>query len=91
MEYQKNVFKFYLPVYKDNEVFANIEVTCDFVGFINKVFNNFHAGNTLWQYLVTAEGEILIQNYSTQAIKVSGLKQLADSVNFGNEGWMMQR
>jgi PAS domain S-box-containing protein len=91
VEYQKNVFKFYLPVYKKNEVYANIEVTCDFVGFINKVFNNFHAGNTLWQYLVSGEGEILIQNYSTQPIKVSNLKQLADSVMQGNEGWMMQK
>ncbi len=91
VEYQKNIFKFYLPVYKDNVVFANIEVTCDFAGFINKVFNNFHAGNTLWQYLVTEEGEILIQNYSTQPIRVTNLKQLADSVILGNEGWMMQK
>ena len=91
VEYQKNVFKFYLPVYKENEVFANIEVTCNFAGFMNKMFNNFHAGNTLWQYLVTEDGEVLIQNYSTQPLQISNLKQLADSVILGNEGWMMQK
>jgi PAS domain S-box-containing protein len=91
VEFQKNVFKFYLPVYKENAVFANIEVTCDFVGFINKEFNNFHAGNTIWQYLVTDEGDVIIQNYSTQPIKVTNIQQLADSLILGNEGWMMQK
>lgn len=90
VEFENNTFKYYLPVFKDNQVFGNIEVTFDFVGYLNRIFASYHAGNALWQYLVKDTGTIVVQNYATQPIRINNIRELADSVMSGNEGSMMQ-
>ena len=90
VDFDNKTFKFYLPIFKDNQVFGNIEVTIDLIGYMNSIFNSYHAGNSLFQFLVNSAGTILVQNYATQPIIVSSIKSLADSVMEGSGGYLMQ-
>jgi signal transduction histidine kinase/CheY-like chemotaxis protein len=90
VEYSANSFQFYLPVFKDNQVFGNIEVTCDFISYMNHIFNNYHAGNTLWQYIIDENGKLLLQNLSEKAVSLTNLNMINDSLAEGTEGWIRQ-
>ncbi len=57
-----NNYLFYLPVFKNNEVIANVVVTLDFEKFLFSVLNNFLLDETLWQWILNDKGNLISAN-----------------------------
>ena len=63
---QGNTYHFYLPVFKDNYVYGNIIVAIDFSRYLNSVLENFHLDNTLWQWIIDKNGNVLSKNIDAE-------------------------
>ncbi len=80
-----------LPVFKDNETVVNILIKADINNYINSVFENYHLGNTLWQWLVSAEGTIVSNNLTRDTISVSHLNKISDDIKNGFNGTILHK
>ena len=57
-----NNYMYYLPVFKDNEVIANVVVTLDFEKYLFSVLDNFLLDETLWQWILDNNGNLISAN-----------------------------
>ena len=80
-----------LPVFKDNKPVINILVKSDIELYINSIFENYHLGNTLWQWLVNTEGEIISNNLTHDAISVSELDRIIEDIKNGFNGSLLHK
>jgi signal transduction histidine kinase/CheY-like chemotaxis protein len=56
---------FTLPVFRENTPVANIVVRIDTRKYIEAVFAGYHIDNTLWQWLVNRDGEIIFTTFTS--------------------------
>jgi signal transduction histidine kinase/CheY-like chemotaxis protein len=55
-------YLYYIPVFKDQKVVANIVVTLDFERFIFSVLKKFYLDGTLWQWILNEKGNLISAN-----------------------------
>lgn len=57
-----NNYLYYIPVFKDKLVVANIVVTLDFEKFIFSVLDKFYLDGMLWQWILNDKGNLISAN-----------------------------
>lgn len=79
-------FYFAIPVFKDNVVQSNIIIDIDFTRYMGIVFDQYKLENTLWQWIITDEGEIVSTFGYDLIIDPQDLEKISDQIIEGNEG-----
>ncbi len=82
-------YTYVLPVFKDNKTVINILIKSDIDNYINSVFENYHLGNTLWQWLVSTNGEIISNNLTHDSISVNKLDKIINDISNGFNGSLL--
>lgn len=84
-------YTYILPVFKDNKPVVNILIKVDIDGYINSVFENYHLGNTLWQWLINTDGEILSNNLTKDSIQVTKIENIITEIENGFNGSILNK
>lgn len=79
-------FTYVLPVFRENKSVVNILIKVDINQYINSVFENYHLGNTLWQWLVTKNGKILSNNITRDTLSIGKLDKITTEISNGFKG-----
>lgn len=79
-------YTYVLPVFKDNNSILNILIKVDIDNYINSVFENYHLGNTLWQWLLDTEGNIVSNNLTNDTLSVTKLDKITTDIQNGFHG-----
>jgi len=82
-------YTYVLPVFKDNKTVVNILIKVNITQYIRSVFENYHLGTTLWQWLVDTDGKILTNNIVKDTISVSELPKIIPDINEGLKGSLL--
>jgi len=82
-------YTYVLPVFKDNKTVINILVKADIDQYISSVFENYHIGTTLWQWLISTEGEIISNNVTRDSISVQKMNEITEDLNNGFKGSLL--
>lgn len=75
-----------LPVFKDNLTTLNILIKVDIDTYINSIFENYHLGKTLWQWLVSTDGVIISNNLTKDSIQITQLEKITSDLQNGYQG-----
>ena len=70
---------FTLPVFRENTPVANIVVRIDTRKYIEAVFAGYHIDNTLWQWLINRDGEIIFSTFTSGPPEMQGPESIASS------------
>lgn len=84
-------YTYVLPVFNDNNTVINILVKADIKNYINSVFENYHLGNTLWQWLIDTNSQIISNNLTRDSISVSKLYKITEDINNGYKGSILHK
>lgn len=84
-------YTYILPVFRENQTVINIIVKSDINHYINSVFENYHLGNTLWQWLVSANGQIITNNLTRDTISVDKLDRIVEDIKNGFKGSLLHK
>jgi len=84
-------FTYILPVFKDSKTVVNILVKADIDKYINSVFDNYHLGNTLWQWLISTNGDIISNNITRDTISVDKLDKIIEDIDNGYKGSLLHK
>ena len=79
-------YTYILPVFKDSKTVINILVKVDIDNYINSVFDNYHLGNTLWQWLISTSGEIISNNITRDTLYVDEIDNITEDINNSYRG-----
>lgn len=79
-------YTYTLPVFKDNKPSLNILIKVDIENYINSVFENYHLGNTLWQWLIDENGQIISNNLTKDSLAVTRLDKISADIENGFQG-----
>lgn len=82
-------YTYILPVFKDSKTVINILVKVDIDNYINSVFDNYHLGNTLWQWLVSTNGEIISNNITRDTLFVDEIDKIIEDINNSYRGYIL--
>ena len=58
-------YLYYIPVFKNQVVVANIVITLDFEKFIFSVLKKFYLDGTLWQWILNEKGSLISANINS--------------------------
>lgn len=80
-------YTFVLPVFQDNKPVLNILIKADIENYVNSVFENYHLGNTLWQWLFEKNGTVISNNLvEKDSIKFTRLDKITQDISNGLNG-----
>jgi signal transduction histidine kinase/CheY-like chemotaxis protein len=81
VEQQGCILKYYYPYFGEDVVNGNVMVEVDIERFARTIFNLYPVGNTVhWQWMIDAQGNLLLHNFGDDSIRIGSLAILADSV-----------
>jgi len=81
-------FNYTLPVFLNNKPVVNIVVKIDINDYIKKIFDNYHLGNTLWQWSLNTQGDVVVQNLTRDTILISNIEKITHEIKDGNPGFI---
>ncbi|MCK4747512.1 MAG: PAS domain-containing protein [Bacteroidales bacterium] len=82
VEQEGSILKYYYPYFGQDKVNGNVMVEVDIERFARDIFNLYPVGQTVhWQWMLDAEGNIMLHNFGTDSIEIDMLSELADSVD----------
>ena len=84
-------YTYVLPVFKDNKTVINILVKSDINNYINSVFENYHLGNTLWQWSVSMDGEIISNNLTRDSLYIHKVDKITSDLKNGFKGSILHK
>ncbi|HRW63760.1 MAG TPA: PAS domain-containing protein, partial [Bacteroidales bacterium] len=82
-------YTYVLPVFKNNKTVVNILIKVNITQYIRSVFENYHLGSTLWQWLVDTDGTILTNNIVKDTISVAELPKILPDIKEGLKGSLL--
>jgi signal transduction histidine kinase/CheY-like chemotaxis protein len=85
---ENGIYRYVLPVFKDNQVYGNLEVSVNLVNYVGSVLKNYKVETTLWQWLVDANGQVLLNNYSDKPFQFESLNVITDSLAEASPGFL---
>ena len=81
VEQKGSIVKYYYPYFGRDVVNGNVMVEVDIERFAREIFNLYPVGKTLsWQWILDAHGEIILDNFYSDSIRIEQLSELTDSV-----------
>jgi len=82
VEQQGSILKYYYPYFGQDVVNGNVVVEVDIHRFAAEIFDLYPRGKTVnWQWVLGADGNIILDNFPNDSFQVLQLDVLADSVN----------
>jgi signal transduction histidine kinase/CheY-like chemotaxis protein len=85
-------YTFVLPVFQDNKPVLNILIKADIKNYVNSVFENYHLGNTLWQWLFEKNGTVISNNLvKKDSIKFTRLDKITKDISNGLNGSIIHK
>ena len=69
-----------MPIFKNNRVTGNFVVSISYLKFITKVFEKSYLENVQWQWLISSEGKVVLNNLVKQNYEVSKLAEIVDEL-----------
>ncbi len=82
VEQQGSVLKYYYPYFGEDVVNGNVVVEVDIKRFAEDIFHLYPQGKTVdWQWVLGADGNIILDNFPTDSFMVDDLDVLADSID----------
>ncbi len=82
VEQNGSILEYYYPYFDQDMVKGNVVVQLDLQRFIEKIFKFYPHGTSMnWQWILGSDGEIIIDNCSTDSVYIEDLQILTDSVN----------
>ncbi len=82
---EDNHYLYYLPVFRQDSVVANVEVTLGFTDFFRLEFARYHLDNTEWQWLIS-DGDVILNNLGGKSLDIKGLKKINQDLQEGYDG-----
>ncbi|MFH0759350.1 MAG: response regulator [Bacteroidota bacterium] len=81
VEQEGSVLKYYYPYFGQDVVNGNVMVEVDIERFAKEIFNLYPVGNTVnWQWMLDADGNIILDNFEFDSLRIGSLSELVDSV-----------
>lgn len=77
---------FTIPIFRDNQVHSNILIEVDFNRYFQSVFDQYNLENTVWQWLLTGDGDIDTTFIKDLKISSGQLESIGNDILEGNEG-----
>ena len=88
--YDQAKYAFSIPDFdQEGIVRSNIVADINFTRFVNSIFDKYRLENTLWQWMVTAEGELIATAESDLDIPANDLKRIGSYIKSGEENSMV--
>lgn len=84
-------YTYILPVFKDNKPVLNILVKADINRYINSVFENYHLGSTLWQWLINTDGKVISNNITKDSLNITKLEKISAEISNGYNGSVLHK
>lgn len=83
-------FALSIPDFDENGIVrSNIVVELNFTSYVNSIFEKYHFENTMWQWMVTDEGELIATAEINLDITNNDLKRIGSEVLNGEESSMV--
>ena len=76
------------PIIEKNKTVANIILIVDPYRYIGHVFERHHFENSLWQWLINADGKVLNYNYRTDSLNITGKDSIAYDISNNEDGYI---
>lgn len=88
--FYQDKFSLSVPDFDDNGIVrSNIVVEINFTQYVNSIFEKYRLANTLWQWMVNDEGELIATAENKLNISANDLKKIGSDVLNGEEGSMV--
>jgi len=75
-----------MPIFKNNKVTGNFVVTINYLNFIEKFFEKSYLENVQWQWLISSEGKVVLNNIAKKNYEVNKLAEIVDELDKGLQG-----
>ncbi|MEA3461511.1 MAG: PAS domain-containing protein, partial [Bacteroidota bacterium] len=77
-----SVLEYYYPFFGQDAVIGNVIIELDIKLFAENIFNLYPRESDLsWQWILNADGQIIIDNFGADSFRIENHQVLADSVN----------
>ena len=77
-----SVLEYHYPYSYEDAVIGNVVIQLDLQRFTEMIFRLYpQSSNMSWQWILDADGQIIIDNFSADSVQVADLQILTDSVN----------
>jgi len=84
-----SILKYYYPYFGQDVVNGNVVVEVDIQKFAEEIFKLYPKGHTMnLQWVLDAEGQIILDNFPGDSMKILGLEVLTDSIDAEADGLM---
>jgi signal transduction histidine kinase/CheY-like chemotaxis protein len=81
VEQRGSILQYYYPYFGQDVVNGNVVVEVDIQRFTEDIFNLYPQGKTVsWQWVLGADGNIILDNFPTDSFRIEGLEILTDSI-----------
>ena len=81
VEQEGSTLEYHYPLLGQNAVNGNVVVEVDFGRFAEKIFRLYPLGKTVnWQWVLDESGQIILNNFDDDSIRIGSTEILADSV-----------
>lgn len=85
---QDENYQYFLPVFKDGKIYANIVLTLDLNRFINYFLDKYHLKNTLWQWIIDLREGTYTANVQTKDLEITNLDMIVNEIKAKNNGFI---
>ena len=84
---RENEFHYFIPVFKDNQVYGNIVITINLSKYILAELNKFHIEDICYQWIIDLESSSFTTNFAGgKESEISDFEQILENLNNGFEG-----
>jgi signal transduction histidine kinase/DNA-binding response OmpR family regulator len=83
---QDGSYNYILPVFLNNKAVVNIVIKVDINEYMKQVYENYHLGNTIWQWTVDLDGNLFNYNLTRDSIQISNISKVVADINNGYKG-----
>ncbi len=82
VEQDGSVLEYHYPFFGQDAVIGNVVIKLDLQQFTETIFRLYPQTSTMsWQWVLGADGQIVINNFGADSVHIENLKILTDSVN----------
>ncbi|NOR33583.1 MAG: response regulator [Bacteroidales bacterium] len=82
VEQDGSVLEYHYPFFGQDAVIGNVVIKLDLQQFTETIFRLYPQTTTSsWQWVLGADGQIVINNFGTDSVHIENLQMLTDSVN----------
>ncbi len=85
---ERGVFYYSVPYFQDNEAIINVQIQLKFREYFDAVFQQYYLGNSLWQWLIDNEGNVISQNLTSDSLAIGSKAEITSKVLQGHEDFL---